>query len=56
MPLRLCLFWCLAALGAACASAQSVVPVPSPSARAPVAAEFWLRTWVKVDDSFFTKH
>jgi putative heme-binding domain-containing protein len=56
MPLRLCLFWCLAALGAASASAQSVVPVPSPSARPPVAAEFWLRTWVKVDDSFFTKH
>ncbi len=56
MPLRLCLFWCLAALGVACASAQSLAPVPSPAARPPVAPEFWLRTWVKVDDSFFTRH
>ena len=56
MPLRLCLFWCFAALGAACASAQSVAPVPSSAVRAPVAPEFWIRTWVKVDDSFFTKH
>ena len=56
MPLRPSLFWCLAALGVACASAQSLAPVPSPAARPPVAPEFWLRTWVKVDDSFFTKH
>jgi len=56
MPLRLCLFWCFAALAVACASAQSLAPIPSPAARAPVAPDFWLRTWVKVDDSFFTKH
>ena len=53
MSLRLCLFWCFAALGVACASAQSLAPVPSSAARAP---DFWLRTWVKVDDSFFAKH
>ena len=56
MPLRLCLSWCFAALAVACASAQSLAPIPSPATRAPVAPDFWLRTWVKVDDSFFTKH
>jgi putative heme-binding domain-containing protein len=56
MPLRLSLFWCFAALAVACASAQSLAPIPSPATRPPVASEFWLRTWVKVDDSFFTKH
>jgi hypothetical protein len=50
------LSWCFAALAVACASAQSLAPIPSPAARAPVAPDFWLRTWVKVDDSFFTKH
>lgn len=43
-------------LGVAIASAQPTTPVPSPASRPAVAPEFWLRTWVKVDDSFFTKH
>jgi putative heme-binding domain-containing protein len=36
--------------------AQPTVPVPSPTDRPPVAADAWYRTWVRVDDSFFTKH
>ena len=45
-----------AMLGAVSAVAQTTVPVPSPADRAPVAADAWYRTWVRVDDSFFTKH
>ena len=56
MPLRLCLFWCFAALAVACASAQSLAPIPSPASRPAIAADAWYRTWVRVDDSFFTKH
>ena len=36
--------------------AQTIVPVPSPADRSPVATDAWYRTWVRVDDSFFTKH
>jgi putative heme-binding domain-containing protein len=45
-----------AMLCAVSAVAQTTVPVPSPTDRAPVAADAWYRTWVRVDDSFFTKH
>ena len=45
-----------AMLGAVSAFAQTTVPVPSPADRPPVAADAWYRTWVRVDDSFFTKH
>ena len=43
-------------LCAVSAVAQTTVPVPSPADRPPVAADAWYRTWVRVDDSFFTKH
>lgn len=43
-------------LGTLAASAQPTASVPASADRPPVAPEFWLRTWVKVDDSFFTKH
>ena len=45
-----------AMLCAVSAVAQTTVPVPSPADRPPVAADGWYRTWVRVDDSFFTKH
>lgn len=45
-----------AILCAVSAVAQTTVPVPSPADRPPVAADAWYRTWVRVDDSFFTKH
>ena len=45
-----------AMLCAVSAVAQTTVPVPSPADRPPVAADVWYRTWVRVDDSFFTKH
>ncbi len=45
-----------AMLCAVSAVAQTIVPVPSPADRPPVAADAWYRTWVRVDDSFFTKH
>ena len=45
-----------ALLCAVSAVAQTTVPVPSPTDRPPVAADAWYRTWVRVDDSFFTKH
>ncbi len=45
-----------AMLCAVSAVAQTTVPVPSPADRPPVAADAWYRTWVRVDDSFFTKH
>ena len=45
-----------AMLCAVSAVAQTTVPVPSPADRPPVATDAWYRTWVRVDDSFFTKH
>ena len=45
-----------AMLCAVSAVAQTTVPLPSPADRPPVAADVWYRTWVRVDDSFFTKH
>ncbi|MEY4446548.1 MAG: hypothetical protein RL444_1661 [Verrucomicrobiota bacterium] len=45
-----------AMLCAVSAVAQTIVPVPSPADRPPVATDAWYRTWVRVDDSFFTKH
>ncbi|PAZ04414.1 MAG: hypothetical protein CAK86_05380 [Opitutia bacterium AMD-G1] len=56
MSLRPFLLLGFAWLCTAFAEGQVTAPIPSPAARAPVAPEFWLRTWVKVDDSFFTKH
>ncbi|MGA0029219.1 MAG: PVC-type heme-binding CxxCH protein [Opitutales bacterium] len=56
MSLRRLMPLVAAMLGAVSAVAQTTVPVPSPADRAPVAADAWYRTWVRVDDSFFTKH
>jgi putative heme-binding domain-containing protein len=56
MPLRLILLLGLAWLGAVFAEAQTIVPIPSPASRPAVAPDVWYRTWVRVDDSFFTKH
>ncbi|MFZ9979572.1 MAG: PVC-type heme-binding CxxCH protein [Opitutales bacterium] len=56
MSLRRLMPLVAAMLGAVSAFAQTTVPVPSPADRAPVAADAWYRTWVRVDDSFFTKH
>ena len=38
------------------AEAQVTAPLPSPAARPAIATDAWYRTWVRVDDSFFTKH
>ncbi|MGA1338493.1 MAG: PVC-type heme-binding CxxCH protein [Opitutales bacterium] len=56
MSLRRLMPLVAAMLGAVSAFAQTTVPVPSPADRPPVAADAWYRTWVRVDDSFFTKH
>lgn len=56
MPLRILLLLCVATLLPDFGEAQATVPVPSVGSRPALAAEFWLRTWVRVDDSFFTKH
>ena len=56
MPLRLFLLPGVAWLCIAFLGAQTTVPVPSPADRPAGAADGWYRTWVRVDDSFFTKH
>ncbi|MFZ9399947.1 MAG: PVC-type heme-binding CxxCH protein [Opitutales bacterium] len=56
MSLRRLMPLVAAMLCAVSAVAQTIVPVPSPADRPPVAADAWYRTWVRVDDSFFTKH
>jgi len=56
MPLRRLFLLCVVTLGASLAFAQSTAPVPSPASRPAAAHDAWYRTWVRVDDSFFTKH
>ena len=56
MPLRLFLLPGVAWLCTAFLGAQTTVPVPSPADRPAGAPDAWYRTWVRVDDTFFTKH
>ena len=56
MSLRRFFLLCVFTLGALRAVAQTTAPVPSPASRPAGAADIWYRTWVRVDDSFFTKH
>ena len=56
MSLRRIFLLGVALLAAVHAAGQVVAPIPSPASRPPVATDVWYRTWVRVDDSFFTKH
>ncbi|NCZ71839.1 MAG: hypothetical protein EBY80_17135, partial [Actinobacteria bacterium] len=56
MSRRIVLLLAVVWLCAAFLGAQATVPVPSPADRPTGAADGWYRTWVRVDDSFFTKH
>jgi hypothetical protein len=56
MSLRLFLLLGFAWLCPVFAEAQVTAPIPSPSSRPAIASDAWYRTWVRVDDSFFTKH
>ncbi len=56
MSLRLFLLLGLAWLCTAFAEGQVTAPIPSPASRPAIAPDAWYRTWVRVDDSFFTKH
>lgn len=52
---RLALFFLWLTVSVTCVSAEPVAPVPG-TFDASVTPVAWYRTWVRVDDSFFTKH
>ena len=56
MSLRPFLLLSFAWLCTAFAEGQVTAPIPSPASRPAIATDAWYRTWVRVDDSFFTKH